>query len=132
MFFLWSFLQLKVVDGNIRKGDKVATYHSSQCYEVNEVGVLMPVRTKAHTTHTHTHTYGANIVQERVPTSVLTTGQARTLRTALYTPVHSFVPCIPNVQVGYMICGIKSVRCEQLGDTPLHNMWGCIRRRVSV
>jgi translation elongation factor EF-4 len=45
---------VKVIDGHIRKGDKVATYHSEHCYEVQEVGVLMPART---------------------PTEALTTGQ---------------------------------------------------------
>jgi elongation factor 4 len=45
---------VKVLDGSIRKGDKVATFHSQHCYEVQEVGVLMP---------------------ERIQTSALTTGQ---------------------------------------------------------
>jgi len=33
---------INVIDGQVKKGDRVATYHGNQMYEVQEVGLLMP------------------------------------------------------------------------------------------
>jgi translation elongation factor EF-4 len=33
---------IRVMDGEVRKGDRIATYHGEQKYEVQEVGLLLP------------------------------------------------------------------------------------------
>ena len=45
-------LLLRVMDGQVSKGDKVATYHSHHQYEVQEVGLLMPHQREVETLHT--------------------------------------------------------------------------------